>query len=82
MAVQVPKNSSSSSFSATTCCDFTGWDGKGVRGGEEREKRRERRQQLIYTCTGTNSAFNDAAPPTLEMVVSLLISSRGRREGW
>ena len=34
VAVQLPKNSSSSSsFSATTCCDFTGWDEKRVRGG-------------------------------------------------
>ena len=46
VAVQLPKNSSSS-FSATTCCDCTGWNEKRVKGeeserrGEEREGRRE-----------------------------------------
>ena len=59
-----------------------GGRGEGEKEGE-RERRRERRQQLVYTCAAfAVSAFNDVAPPTLEMVVSLLISSRGRREGW
>ena len=89
MAVQLPKNSSSSSFSATTCCDFTGWNEKKVK-GEEREGGdgvwTATNTDMYCICSGmtndTNSAFNDVAPPTLEIVVSLLISSRGRREGW
>ena len=40
VAVQLPKNSSSSSFSTMTCCDCTGWNEKIVK-GEEREERRE-----------------------------------------
>lgn len=36
VAVQLPKNSSSSSFSAKTCCDCTGWNEKIVKGEERR----------------------------------------------
>ena len=42
VAVQLPKNSSSS-FSAMTCCDCTGWNEKRVK-GEESEKKRDERE--------------------------------------